>query len=390
MRTSRAARWPPWWPDLLEDLRRRTTRLSPLRWWDSASGPRMRRSRSGCGEQGEDDLPQRPVRQGAVLGAAVPLDLLRVASMSLSYCTPDGHTVTQATSPGTGRCAGPSRGGHGLALEALLHEVETARAGSPSPRLVRGSGERQCTQSSMRSREGGWWSSKAASASTSGWVLAACSGMAAPMALVHGAHVALGRARRLSRSDGAVLAVRGVASHQIPPTKRPGARWRPGSSRCLMPRMSSSLRHRAPHVQPLAQLGQYHGDRALPRAGRGGAQAGDDAREGRPVRRDPGVEHALRPSRAARRRRRAPARPPAPRGAGPAPRRVAVVLASTSRPPCRRAHHVGCSPTAPPTRPRRRCRRRRRCRAAPAGRRGLREAGLFQLDGGGELGGAPP
>ena len=77
----------------------------------------------------------------------------RVASISLSYCTPDGQAVTQAMQPRQASKCRDHRVAHRLAVEAGLHQVDPAPRASPSPRpTARRSGRSAGRSRSARSR----------------------------------------------------------------------------------------------------------------------------------------------------------------------------------------------------------------------------------------------
>ncbi len=101
---------------------RRSARSSPLA-CSSRRGPRSRRNRRGCGNS-ENTSPRRAFSFAD--RSWWRSTWARVCSIRVSYCTPDGHAVTQAMQPEAGVEVRDHRVGHRLALEALLHQVDPA------------------------------------------------------------------------------------------------------------------------------------------------------------------------------------------------------------------------------------------------------------------------
>ena len=135
--------------DPLEQPAARTSRCSPVRWY-ARSGPRSSRSRRGYGNSAKIAAAQRPVAAGRAVRRST---WARVASMSLSYCTPDGQAVTQAMQPRQASKCSTIESRQRLAVAAPGSSGGSGRAASPSPRpTARRSGRSAGRSRSARSR----------------------------------------------------------------------------------------------------------------------------------------------------------------------------------------------------------------------------------------------
>ena len=244
-------------------------------------------------EQREDQPAQGLVLRPTARGRARPGR--GSARSGVSYCTPDGHAVTQAMQPRQASQCDDHRVAHRLALEALLHQVDPAARGVHllAPQHVGRAGRQaepavHAVADQRRVRR---------------------------VVLVEGAAGRRAcRGRRCCPVSPSVppVSCSVVSVTQMPPTNRPGAsRWS-GSNWSLTRRIRSSAGHRSPHVD-----GGLDGGGRVDDDGAAAVPGADVAQPRRAPRRPP--RRACRPGARRRRRRRRPSRAgaaPVSRGGG--------------------------------------------------------------------------